>query len=188
VSAKQIHQLYSHFSTETQMRYIQMREHLIANDFTPTWQCPLSAKFPFLTNADGAIGVSDELQLFLNAHLNSQKYVRLLSVELPSPSDQPANAWRVHKTENNIMQIMPPQIPVPNEGEKWPTTISVGFLNIFLNFFTLLYLQPNVGNHVNIMSAETIIVKYEDRSNLNELIESIYQYSSLDCTVQIQLP
>jgi hypothetical protein len=49
-------------------------------------------------------------------------------------------------------------------------------------------LQPNVGNHVNIMSAETIIVKYEDRSNLNELIESIYQYSSLDCAVQIQLP
>jgi hypothetical protein len=81
-----------------------------------------------LTNADGAIGAINELQSFLNAHLNSQGYIRLLSIEVPSPSDQPAAAWRVYNNEmNNIMKIMPPQIYVQNEGDKLPTTISVGF-------------------------------------------------------------
>jgi hypothetical protein len=70
---------------ETQMKYKELREHLIANNFNPTWQCPLTAKFPISINADGTIGEFPEFQNFLNSHLNSQKFIRLYNVELSTP-------------------------------------------------------------------------------------------------------
>jgi hypothetical protein len=113
------------------MRYIKLREHLIANNFNPTSQCPLSAKFSISHSDADADGTADgglvlaELQHFLDSHLNSQKYIRLLSVEFSSQ-----HACRVHKySNNNMMKIINmPQMYASNQGRKLPTEILVGFL------------------------------------------------------------
>jgi hypothetical protein len=99
------------------MSYIKCRENLIANHFEPTWQWPLTAKYQISINADGTIRAVDEFQQFLNCHLNSQKYVRLLSVEFSSPQ----LAWSLHKNINNII----PQNLVPNDGKESTTNIQV---------------------------------------------------------------
>jgi hypothetical protein len=119
------------------MRYINLREHLIVNNFNPTSQCPLSAKFSIIhsyADADGTDAgglVLPELQHFLDSHLNSQKYIRLLSVEFSSQ-----HACRVHKySNNNMMKIINmPQIYAANQEKKLPTEIFVGFL--FLKIFS----------------------------------------------------
>jgi hypothetical protein len=42
--------------------------------------------------------------------------------------------------------------------------------------------------NMHMLSPKSIIVKYDDGSNIQELIDFIYQESKLDCTVEIQLP
>jgi hypothetical protein len=83
----------------------------------------LSAKFEIATDGNG-IFPSAQLQHFLNSHLNSQKYIRLLSVEFSSPQ---LSVYGLHKNTNKIII---PQISFLNETENVPTTISVG-LKIF---------------------------------------------------------
>ena len=99
------------------MKYIELREHLITNNFEPTLECPLATKFPITLYNTGA-SIFAEFQHFLNSHINTQKYIRLLNIELPM---QLGWSWSLHKNDNIIV----PQIAISNEGETFPTNISV---------------------------------------------------------------